>query len=199
MPSRRWRRPSGANWSSRPPPATTTWSKISVADTGAGIAPEMTAQLFQPFVTTKRQGMGVGLSISRTIVEAHGGQIWAEPNPGGGTVFSFTLRAVTKEEVERCRLRSRRSMSSMTTMRCASRSRSCCGRARIEVEDLRDRGCGLPGGPARASRAGCVITDVRMPGHERYRSAAALARTEGRRCRSSSSPAMATCRWRSRR
>ena len=72
---------------------------ISVADTGAGIAPEMASQLFQPFVTTKRHGMGVGLSISRTIVEAHGGQIGVEPNPGGGTVFRFTLRAVTKEDL----------------------------------------------------------------------------------------------------
>ncbi len=72
--------------------------EISVADTGAGIAPEIGAQLFQPFVTTKRQGMGVGLSISRTIIEAHGGSISARPNTGGGTVFSFTLPAVSKEE-----------------------------------------------------------------------------------------------------
>jgi two-component system sensor kinase FixL len=73
---------------------------VSVADTGSGIAPEMTSQLFQPFVTTKRHGMGVGLSISRTIVESHGGQIWADANPGGGTVFRFTLRKVNKEDVD---------------------------------------------------------------------------------------------------
>lgn len=72
--------------------------KISVADTGQGISPEMAGQLFQPFMTTKQQGMGVGLSISRTIVEAHGGRIEASPNPSGGTIFSFTLRAVTVQE-----------------------------------------------------------------------------------------------------
>jgi two-component system, LuxR family, sensor kinase FixL len=72
--------------------------EIGVADTGAGIAPEISAQLFQPFVTTKRTGMGVGLSISRTIIEAHGGSIAARANDGGGTIFSFTLPAVTKEE-----------------------------------------------------------------------------------------------------
>ena len=72
--------------------------EISVSDTGAGISPEISAQLFQPFVTTKRQGMGVGLSISRTIIEAHGGTIAPRPNPEGGTIFSFTLSAVTKEE-----------------------------------------------------------------------------------------------------
>jgi two-component system sensor kinase FixL len=73
--------------------------EIAVADTGLGIAPEIAGQLFQPFVTTKREGMGVGLSISSTIVEAHGGRIWAEPNEGGGTVFRFTLRSVSAEEV----------------------------------------------------------------------------------------------------
>ncbi len=72
--------------------------EIGVADTGSGIAPEIGAQLFQPFITTKRQGMGVGLSISRTIIEAHGGSIAPRPNPGGGTIFSFTLPAVSKEE-----------------------------------------------------------------------------------------------------
>jgi len=73
--------------------------EISVADTGPGIAPAIASQLFQPFVTTKRHGMGVGLSISRTIIEAHGGQISVEPNPGGGTIFRFTLRAVSQEDL----------------------------------------------------------------------------------------------------
>jgi two-component system, LuxR family, sensor kinase FixL len=77
---------------------------ISVADTGPGIAPEVCSQLFQPFVTTKRHGMGVGLSISRTIIEAHGGRIWIEPNPGGGTIFRFTVRTVNRGGREKCRL-----------------------------------------------------------------------------------------------
>lgn len=72
--------------------------EISVADTGCGIAPEVRAQLFQPFITTKSHGMGVGLSISRTIIEAHGGSIAPRPNKEGGTVFSFTLPVVTKED-----------------------------------------------------------------------------------------------------
>ncbi|TIV23252.1 MAG: PAS domain S-box protein, partial [Mesorhizobium sp.] len=75
--------------------------EIGVIDTGPGLAPEVSAQLFQPFVTTKKQGMGVGLSICRTIVESHGGHIWAESMPGGGTAFRFTLRAVEKDEVAR--------------------------------------------------------------------------------------------------
>jgi two-component system sensor kinase FixL len=65
--------------------------EIAVADTGSGIAPEILGQLFQPFVTTKKTGMGVGLSISRTIVESHGGRLWAEARPGGGTIFRLTL------------------------------------------------------------------------------------------------------------
>jgi two-component system sensor kinase FixL len=74
-------------------------ARISVADTGPGISPEIEGRLFQPFMTTKSQGMGVGLSISRTIIEAHGGRIWVEANPGGGAVFNFTLRRVDREEL----------------------------------------------------------------------------------------------------
>jgi two-component system sensor kinase FixL len=77
-----------------------THVRISVADTGSGISPEIGDQLFTPFLTTKRQGMGVGLSISRTIVEAHGGRIWVEPNERGGTIFHFTLMVVNEEDVD---------------------------------------------------------------------------------------------------
>lgn len=65
--------------------------QITVADTGAGIAPEMTERLFEAFASTKSDGMGLGLSICRTIVEAHGGRIRARPAEGGGTEFHFTL------------------------------------------------------------------------------------------------------------
>ena len=64
---------------------------VSVTDTGKGIPPEIEARLFQPFVTTKPEGMGIGLSVCRTIVEAHGGRLWMEPSPAGGSVFHFTL------------------------------------------------------------------------------------------------------------
>nr|WP_244622774.1 PAS domain S-box protein [Microvirga brassicacearum] len=73
--------------------------EVRVRDTGPGIAPEIAAQLFRPFVTTKKHGMGVGLSICRTIIESHGGKIWADSEQGGGTTFHFTLRTVNREEM----------------------------------------------------------------------------------------------------
>ena len=64
---------------------------VSVADTGPGIDPQQTAQLFAPFFTTKPEGIGMGLSISRTIIEAHGGRLWAVANQPRGAVFHFAL------------------------------------------------------------------------------------------------------------
>ncbi|ATQ68068.1 MULTISPECIES: sensor histidine kinase [Methylosinus] len=65
--------------------------RLDVADTGKGLDEAARLALFQPFRSSKTKGMGLGLSISRSIVEAHGGRIWAEPNSGGGAIFSFTL------------------------------------------------------------------------------------------------------------
>jgi signal transduction histidine kinase/PAS domain-containing protein len=64
---------------------------ISVGDTGAGLQPEQVEQVFNAFYTTKAQGTGMGLSISRSIIESHGGRLWASPNPGRGATFQFTL------------------------------------------------------------------------------------------------------------
>ena len=68
---------------------------VSVADTGPGIDPQQTARLFAPFFTTKPEGLGMGLSISRSIIEAHGGHLWAAANQPRGAVFHFVLPAAT--------------------------------------------------------------------------------------------------------
>jgi signal transduction histidine kinase len=65
--------------------------EIAVADVGPGIPYEIAGRLFEPFISSKHDGMGLGLSISRSIIEAHEGQLKAEPNPAGGTIFRFTL------------------------------------------------------------------------------------------------------------
>lgn len=65
--------------------------RISVTDTGVGVLPELMTRLFEPFFTTRTDGIGMGLPISRSIIEAHGGQLWAESSPNQGSVFQFTL------------------------------------------------------------------------------------------------------------
>ena len=73
--------------------------RVTIADNGPGVAPGIAGQLFTAFVSTKTEGMGLGLSICRTIVEANGGRIWHEPRPGGGSQFHFTLVKVEKEPI----------------------------------------------------------------------------------------------------
>jgi two-component system sensor kinase FixL len=65
--------------------------RMSVVDNGPGIAPAQQEAVFEPFVSSKATGMGLGLAICRTIVEAHGGRLWCEAAPGGGSAFYFTL------------------------------------------------------------------------------------------------------------
>ena len=65
--------------------------RVDVADRGCGLPPELVPDPVKPFFTTKSYGMGMGLQICRSIVEMHGGRLWATPNPEGGTVFHFTI------------------------------------------------------------------------------------------------------------
>jgi signal transduction histidine kinase len=70
---------------------------VTIEDSGIGIAPQMIDKIFDSFYTTKPGGMGMGLSISRSILEAHGGRLWAEAKDGHGTVFHFTLPKYDEE------------------------------------------------------------------------------------------------------
>jgi two-component system sensor kinase FixL len=74
--------------------------RVTVADTGPGVPPKVADQLFTAFVSTKNEGMGLGLSICRTIVEANGGRIWLEPHEGGGAQFHFTLARAEPETAD---------------------------------------------------------------------------------------------------
>ena len=65
--------------------------RLSVQDTGIGIRPENVDRLFEAFYTSKQAGMGIGLSVSRSIIERHQGQLWMEPNAGPGATFSFSI------------------------------------------------------------------------------------------------------------
>jgi signal transduction histidine kinase len=66
---------------------------LGVQDTGPGLSPESLPRLFEPFYTTKPEGMGMGLSICRSIIEAHGGRLWATPCEPHGALFQFTIPA----------------------------------------------------------------------------------------------------------
>jgi two-component system sensor histidine kinase TtrS len=72
--------------------------EVMVTDNGPGLSPEAREHLFEPFFTTKPDGLGLGLSLSRTIVEAHGGRLWADDAPGGGACFRFTIPIAPEEK-----------------------------------------------------------------------------------------------------
>jgi two-component system sensor kinase FixL len=72
--------------------------EVVVEDSGPGLAPEIRSQLFQPFMTTKEKGMGLGLSICHSIVESHGGRIGVEPNIDRGVSFCFTIPLADDED-----------------------------------------------------------------------------------------------------
>lgn len=77
-----------------------SWAEFAVIDQGEGIAPEVSAQLFTPFFTTKEEGMGLGLSLCRTVIEQHGGFLGFEPAQPRGTIFSFTLPVALAHDTE---------------------------------------------------------------------------------------------------
>ncbi|TIW38815.1 MAG: hypothetical protein E5V71_15840, partial [Mesorhizobium sp.] len=72
--------------------------RLSVQDTGIGLGPDGTERLFEAFYTTKNDGMGIGLSVSRSIIEQHHGRLWAVSNDGPGATFSFSIPEYFKEE-----------------------------------------------------------------------------------------------------
>ena len=78
--------------------------RLSVKDAGVGLDPRGMGELFEPFYTTKSGGMGIGLSVSRSIIENHGGRLWAEPNDGPGATFSFSIPCIDGDVTSVCSL-----------------------------------------------------------------------------------------------
>ena len=113
-------------------PAADDMIEIAVSDTGSGFGEDVAQNLFQTFFTTKETGMGVGLSISRSIIEAHGGRMWAETNRGRRRDVSLHVARRIKREFDRWQL-GERSMSSTTTRRCGIRSNFLLDAADFDV------------------------------------------------------------------
>ena len=144
--------------------------RVTVQRCRRGPRPQSMDKLFDAFYTTKSGGMGIGLSVSRSIIERHHGRLWAEPNDGPGATFSFSIprdpetRRRTRhpdedtrdaQAVHWCR-------SSTTTSPCASRCRTCCGSSALPPRRSHR--------PKRSSRrmssseTSCLLLDIAMPG-----------------------------------
>jgi C4-dicarboxylate-specific signal transduction histidine kinase len=85
--------------------------RVSVADQGCGIPPNVRERVFEPFITTKKQGMGLGLAVCRTIIAAHGGKLWVENNPGRGATFTFSLKRKERGDEEALHTSNRQSVT----------------------------------------------------------------------------------------
>ena len=163
---------------------------VEVRDSGPGLDERGAERVFEPFYTTKAQGIGIGLSISRSIVEAHGGRLWARANQPHGAVFRFSLRSPREGGAHERR----------------PRSRVRRGRRRVDAPVARHAAqVGRPGGPGvllaagiharRAARRAGLPRARRAPaGDERPRLPGGACARRASRCRSSSSPATATFR-----
>jgi signal transduction histidine kinase len=81
------------------------WIRVSIRDTGGGIDPAVSHRMFDPFVTTKSDGMGMGLLIAQSIVAGHGGRIWAATNPDRGATVSFTLPTLSANRPDQAQSR----------------------------------------------------------------------------------------------
>jgi len=77
------------------------WVKVAVRDCGTGVSEGDLERIFEPFHTTKSGGLGIGLSISRSIIAVHGGRLWAENNPNRGATFLFTVPVAKAKPTER--------------------------------------------------------------------------------------------------
>ena len=134
---------------------------VEVRDSGNGLDPQRAEQVFEAFYTTKAEGIGIGLSISRSIIEAHGGRLWASANEPHGAVFRFSLPvAPRRDNHERgagSRLRHRRrSVDAPLARHSAEVGRPRCARS----SPPRRNSCSAE----RPDAPGCLVLDVRLPG-----------------------------------
>ena len=134
---------------------------VEVRDSGSGLDPQGAEQVFEAFYTTKPEGIGIGLSISRSIIEAHGGRLWASANAPHGAVFRFLAARhrggslMNEDRAVVFVVDDDPSMRALARQRCSGRSASTCGSS-----PRRRSSCSAQ----RPDAPGCLVLDVRLPG-----------------------------------